>query len=184
MADPRCHYCEDDAVTRCATCGRLFCDDHGEDVCLRCMAPESATPSVVAFRGSLVALVVGTLVAVFLVLSPPGSKSGTAGARPAGLPIQLTPTATATVRAAVTPTMGANAGASVSATASGSPAAGATASATVGASGERTHVVASGNTLSGIAAEYGTTVDAILALNPGVTADNITIGQTLKIPAR
>ena len=43
------------------------------------------------------------------------------------------------------------------------------------------YVVRSGDTLWQLAQRYGTTVDAIMALN-GLTNDNLTIGQVLKIP--
>ncbi|MCK6564796.1 MAG: hypothetical protein L6Q80_08605 [Dehalococcoidia bacterium] len=75
MAEPQCHYCDRPAEAECATCGRLYCAEHGEDVCLRCLAPESATPSAIAFRGSIAALILGSAVAAFLVISPPQSKS-------------------------------------------------------------------------------------------------------------
>ncbi len=48
---------------------------------------------------------------------------------------------------------------------------------------EQTHKVKSGETLSGIAARYGTTTSAIVRLNGLKNADSIRIGQTLKIPA-
>ena len=48
---------------------------------------------------------------------------------------------------------------------------------------EQTHQVKSGETLSEIAARYGTTTSAIVRLNGLRSADSIRIGQTLKIPA-
>jgi hypothetical protein len=79
MADdqiPSCHYCENPAEAECPTCGRLYCTEHGEDVCLRCMAPEAAAPSGAVYRGSVLALVIATIVVVFLLVSPPETKSG------------------------------------------------------------------------------------------------------------
>jgi len=47
----------------------------------------------------------------------------------------------------------------------------------------RTHTVKVGDTLSSIALKYGTTVDAILAINPQITNRNIIFdGQEIKIP--
>ena len=67
MASASCHYCNRPAEEECSTCGRLYCLEHGEDVCLRCLAPEAATPSGNVYRGSLLALVAASLVAMSLV---------------------------------------------------------------------------------------------------------------------
>lgn len=47
----------------------------------------------------------------------------------------------------------------------------------------RTHTVKSGETLSGIAGRYGTTVSAIVDVNGLTSADRIRVGQRLVIPA-
>lgn len=48
---------------------------------------------------------------------------------------------------------------------------------------EKTHTVKVGDTLSGIALKYGTTVDAIMAINPQITNRNIIFeGQKINIP--
>ena len=73
------------------------------------------------------------------------------------------PTATPTSPATSAPT----------ATPSPSPTSGAT---------PRTHVVARGETLSVIAAAYGTTVEAIVELNQLENPDRIVVGQVLLIP--
>lgn len=184
MAEPTCHYCDRPAESECATCGRLYCPEHGEDVCLRCLAPESATPSAMVYRGSIAALIVGTLVTVFLVISPPESKSKAdvgrtvatstpavvATATPTRQGGSPTPSRTTTTQASAT-----NA---ASPTAAGSPAA----SATPTPGGERSYTVQSGDTLSGIAARFDTTVEAIEALNPGLNPNTLQIGAVLKIP--
>ena len=100
MADdqvPNCHYCDNPAEAECPTCGRLYCSEHGEDVCLRCMAPESAAPSAAVYRGSVLALVIATLVVVFLLVRPPETKSKTNLLRDL-------PTSTAAVASTATPT--------------------------------------------------------------------------------
>ena len=50
----------------------------------------------------------------------------------------------------------------------------------------RTHTVASGDTLSGIAARYGTTVARIIAANgfTAAQAHKLRIGQTIKVPVK
>ena len=48
----------------------------------------------------------------------------------------------------------------------------------------QTYYVVSGDTLRKIAAKFGTTVDAILKLNPGITNPNVIyVGQAISIPA-
>lgn len=184
MAEPTCHYCDRPAEAECPTCGRLYCPSHGEDVCLRCLAPESATPPALAYRGSLVALVVASLVALFLVISPPESKSH---ADPGRTVATATPAVLATAtptRAGGTPTAARSVTPQASATGGASP--GASPSPTVNATstpgGERSYTVQAGDTLSGIAAKFGTTVEAIQALNPGVSANSLQIGAVLRIP--
>jgi hypothetical protein len=169
MAEPNCHYCDRAAEAECPTCGRLYCAEHGEDVCLRCLAPEAAAPTALAYRGAILSLVIGSAVALFLVARPPESESDADAPRalPTATPSFLT-TATAT------PTSDG----SETATTPPTRAPGATATPTVVGV---IHIVAEGDTLSGIAEQYGTTVDAILQANPGVTAD-LQIGAELRIP--
>lgn len=184
MAEPQCHYCDRPAEAECPTCGRLYCPEHGEDVCLRCLAPESATPSALAFRGSIVALLVGTAVAVFLVISPPESKSKADPGRTVTTPTTAVGATATPTRAGVSPTPQRTASPQASPTAAGSPtpAGSATAVPSPTPGGERTYTVQAGDTLSGVAAEFGTTVEAIEALNPGVKAETLQIGAVLKIP--
>ena len=49
--------------------------------------------------------------------------------------------------------------------------------------GDRTHIVAGGETLLGIALQYGKTLDELLAANEIAAAELIQIGQELIIPA-
>jgi hypothetical protein len=48
----------------------------------------------------------------------------------------------------------------------------------------RVYKVRSGDTLSVIAERSGTTVDAILAINPGLNANDLTVGSKIKLPAK
>jgi LysM repeat protein len=48
--------------------------------------------------------------------------------------------------------------------------------------GPRTYVVQSGDTLSSIAAENDTTVEAIVALNPGLDPDTLQVGSEIRLP--
>lgn len=149
------------------------------------MAPESAVPSALVYRGSILTLVVATLVTVFLLVRPPAEKSQ------ASLVREL-PTSTTTINSTATPTPPRTATQT-----GGSETPDATASietATPGASpttaetveptptaGPRIHVVEAGDTLSGIAAQYGTTVAELERLNPGID-ENINIGDEVIVP--
>lgn len=45
------------------------------------------------------------------------------------------------------------------------------------------YAIQSGDTLSTIAARFGLTLDALLAANPGIVAEALTVGQSINIPA-
>jgi LysM repeat protein len=171
MAEPNCHYCDRPAEAECPTCGRVYCSDHGEDVCLRCLAPEAAAPTALAYRGAVLSLVVGSLVALFLVISPPESEGDSDAPRALA-------TATPSFLATATPT---RPGQAATTTVTPSSTAAGSATATPSSPAGVTHTVAAGDTLSGIAEQYGTTVEALLAANPGVT-ENLQIGAVLRIP--
>ncbi|MBA4181901.1 MAG: hypothetical protein C0506_15025 [Anaerolinea sp.] len=183
MAEPNCHYCDRRAEGECPTCGRFYCGEHGDDVCLRCMAPESAAPAAAVYRGSVVALVLASLVAVFLLVRPPETKSTNDVARPLAAATSATgATATPTRPGQATATRGAvQATATAGPSGTASPAASQTADASPTA-GPRTHTVKAGETLGAIAIANGTTVEAILALNPGITPETLPIGEVLKLP--
>jgi LysM repeat protein len=180
MAEPNCHYCNRPAEAECPTCGRLYCSEHGDDVCLRCMSPESATPSALVYRGSVLTLVIASLVALFLVLRPPEKETDNGVVR-------TVPTSTAAVSATATPTPPVTRTASATTTAAASPdaspsPAGSPTAAATPTPGARTYVVQSGDTLSSIAAENGTTVDAIVALNPGLEPNTLQVGAEILLP--
>lgn len=44
------------------------------------------------------------------------------------------------------------------------------------------YVIVEGDTLGAVASSYGVTLEALLAVNPGVVAENIQIGQKINIP--
>lgn len=181
MAEPNCHYCDRPAEAECPTCGRLYCREHGDDVCLRCMSPESATPSALVYRGSVLTLVVATAVALFLVFNPPEKPTDN------GV-IRTVPTSTAAVGATATPTPpitrtpAATTTAAVSPPPGTSPTPGGSPVAATPTPGARTYVVQTGDTLSSIAAENDTTVDEILALNPGLDPDTLQPGEEIRLP--
>ncbi|MCL4242034.1 MAG: LysM peptidoglycan-binding domain-containing protein [Dehalococcoidia bacterium] len=186
MPEPTCHYCNRPAEAECPTCGRLYCGEHGDDVCLRCMAPESATPSALVYRGSVLTLVIASLVALFLVLRPPEKETDNGVVRTmptstAAVSATATPTPPVTRTVTATTTAAASPGASPTPGGSPTPAGSPTAAATA-TPGPRTYVVQSGDTLSSIAAENGTTVDEIVGLNPGLEPNTLQVGAEIRLP--
>lgn len=180
MTEATCYYCPRPAEAECPSCGRLYCGLHGDDACMRCLSPGSAVPGPLLFRGSVLTLVVATLVTIFLVVRPPEDKSQ-------GPLVRELPTTTPLASATATPTPPGRT-ATPPRTASGTPSPAsatasppATASASATAAGPRTYVVQPGDSLSAIAAEHDTTVDALLEANPGLTED-ITAGDEINLP--
>jgi LysM repeat protein len=173
VPDAHCHYCTRPAQEECHACGRLYCAEHGEDVCLRCLSPEAATPSPVVYRGALLALAVAAGVAIYLGVSPPESRSSQDSARPVATPTQeLAPTATPTPE-----------GATSSATATSSAPGTVVTATTPTPGGTVVHVVEAGDSLSAIADEYGVPLEDLLAANPGLSEDTpLQIGQQIVIP--
>ncbi len=153
-----CYACDAPAEAGCPRCGRAYCPNHGADICASCADPASGVPTRAWYRGSVLALVAGSAVGIWLLVVPPdltgsGGDTGPAGAIGA-TPVSATPPAASTATTGASPT---------------------------GTPGERRYTVKPGDTLAGIAAEFGTTVDAIASAN-NVSPNLIQPGQELKIP--
>src|SRR5690242_3292975 len=120
-----CFACEREPTRQCPRCGRPYCDEHGEDVCDACLNPGSGVPSFTLYRGSLLALLIGTAVAVWLIVQPSGNdntanaalrpvvvtptvaaRAGAPGAAQTLVPVQTTPAAGQQTPAAGNPTPG------------------------------------------------------------------------------
>src|SRR3990172_8427686 len=71
-----CYACSNQATRQCRRCARVYCEVHGGDLCAECLSPASALPSFNLYRGSLLALLIGTAVALWLIVRPPGSGDG------------------------------------------------------------------------------------------------------------
>lgn len=202
VSEVTCFACEREPTQQCPRCGRPYCEEHGEDFCNVCLEPSSGVPSFTLYRGSLLALLMGAALAVWLIIQPTGDSTEsafrprevTATAQVSGAGNLTTPLpGTQAAGGATTPaaTQGAGTGAtSTRAPTSTTPGAGTTPAAgtTPGASGE--YVVVSGDTLSGICSDKirrPTTmtvpdcVAAVRSLN-SLTSDNLEIGQRLRVP--
>lgn len=140
--------------------------------------PEAATPSAYLYRGSLLALAVGSFVALYLVLSPPASEADV------DAPREISTNTPAFLETA-TPTPPGSPPATTATPGEGTPtvAPEATPTATPAGGGQTTeYEVQPGETLSEIAADFGVTVDAIVAANPGLDPDNVGAGEVIQIP--
>jgi LysM repeat protein len=191
-----CYACDNEPTQQCPRCGRPYCDEHGEDFCGVCLEPASGVPSFNLYRGSLLALIVGAVLALWLIIQPTGSESSSspkvvvltatsaAGAvRPAPA-VSTTPASPNATPAATTSAVGTSF-AGVPTARAGTPGAGATSAA------PGSYVVVSGDTLTSICDSKirksagmanADCVDQIKSLNGLSSTDSISVGQTLKVP--
>ncbi len=73
-----CYSCEQPAINACKRCAKPYCEDHGNATyCADCLRPSSALPSFNLYRGALLTLLIGTAIAVYLILRPPGESNST-----------------------------------------------------------------------------------------------------------
>jgi hypothetical protein len=71
-----CYACANEATRQCRRCARVYCELHGGDLCAECLSPSSSLPSFNLYRGSLLALLIGSAIALWLIVRPPGSGDG------------------------------------------------------------------------------------------------------------
>jgi hypothetical protein len=72
-----CYSCGEPAINACRRCTKAYCDAHGNaQYCAECLAPASALPSFNLYRGALMVMLLGTVVAVYLLVRPPGETRG------------------------------------------------------------------------------------------------------------
>ena len=184
-----CFACDQDPTLQCPRCGRPYCEQHGEEFCDICLEPASGLPSFTLYRGSLLALLVGTVLAIVLILQPPGGETT------AFTPVVVSPTAPAdsnqTPQAGQTPQGQQTPGAQTTPRTTTTPGAGTTppAGTTPAApAGTGTHTVQTGDTLSAICATRPASmslqecVDRIVQLNNLSSANDVRPGQTLTVP--
>lgn len=190
-----CYACDVEAVAECPRCGALFCDDHGEALCSRCMDPNLALPSYRVYRGSLLALLVGSVFAVWLLVLPPsGADSDGPPASLAGvLSAVPSPTATPEPTPASAGDSTGTSDAVVAATPAPVPSETATPTpvATVASGVTDEYIVQPGDSMSLIAARFlapGGDVEVFLQrivdLNGISDPSNIAAGQVIEIPAQ
>jgi hypothetical protein len=179
-----CFACEQEPTQQCPRCGRPYCDEHGEEVCDACLEPASGLPSFTLYRGSLLALLIGTALAVWLILQPPGDSVDSAVA-----PQVITPTPPAVIETTATLPAGAPTVTTpiVQETPLASPTQGAGAANTPSPDGTVEHTIAAGDTLFGICSELSSLdpnecVDRVVELNSIDINGSLNIGDTLTVP--
>ena len=191
----QCYACELEAVQECPRCGALYCDNHGGALCERCMDPTLALPSYRVYRGSLLALLIGTVVAVWLLLRPApaidadSAVPDTFGVAFAGAPTEPVGDAAAAGATATTTTTPLP-----TATATTTPSATPTATATAPPQGGQEYVVGPGDSLYSIAeqvlppdTDQATILEfaeEIAAFNDITDPSTIFIGQAITVPSR
>lgn len=176
-----CYSCDQPAAHECRRCARTYCPDHGnESYCADCLRPASALPSFNLYRGALLTMLVGTAVAVFLIIRPPGNTSGA--------PAVIVGNGSATPAASDTTPLATTTGTSDT-TATPASAATATSTPEPTKSPYREYVVQQGDTLWDIATnnappgdDLAAFVDAIIALNNLNPDAELEIGRTLLLP--
>jgi LysM repeat protein len=125
--------------------------------------PEAPTPTL-ALDGTATPEVTSTAAAAAVVPTATGTTVYTPEARPTSVPLTSEPTVISVAEASPTPLPPV-----------------VLPTATVPA-GQSEHTVQWGDTLFSLARRYGTTVEAIVALNGLADASNIRVGQVLRIP--
>lgn len=187
-----CYACGRDAIHRCPRCAKPYCDEHGGELCAACQDPSSAIPSGALFRGALLALLVASVLALWLLIRPPSASDEEPGAQ-AGQPTGTrTPVALATTALVPSPSVsptgtpgGTPTGTpGISPTPSGTPEATPTPapSPTPQPPEFEEYIVQQGDSLSSIAQQFGTTADELVRINDLADPNTLDIGQKLLVP--
>ena len=172
-----CYLCDNEASQRCPRCGNPYCGDHGEDLCADCLNPVNAAPSGTVFRASLLALLLGSVLALWLLVRPPGLPGDSAEiVIPQASPQPTTPLAVSPTP--TTPVAGATAEPTPTPTAVPKL----TATPTEAPPAPIEYTVVEDDTWYGIAGAYGVDAESLAAYN-GLTLDSLLQpGQVLTIP--
>jgi len=181
-----CYACGRDAIHRCPRCAKPYCEEHGGELCAACQDPSSAIPSGALFRGALLVLLVASVLALWLLIRPPGAddESGAQASQPS---VTRTPTATTarpspsvapTGTPGISPTPGGTPG--VSPTPGGTPTP--APSPTPEPSPFQEYTVQQGDSLSSIAQQFGTTADELARINGITDPNSLSVGQKLQVP--
>ncbi len=159
-----CYACDREATQRCSRCGNAYCAEHGGDpdapggqaLCAECLDPVSATPSGTVFRASLFALLGTSVLALWLLIRPPGLPNESSKAlEPLPTASPNAPAGTAPGTAAPVATAGATPATEVTPAPTAPPA----------PPPPLQYVMQQGDTVSGVAAAHGIRYLDLLAFN-------------------
>lgn len=189
----KCYACDQEATESCARCGNSFCPSHGAGptdaaLCAACGDPRNATPSGAVFRTSLFALLIASVLALWLLVRPPGNPGQSRGISRPEPTVEAVSTPVGTVPASPTPALAPSGEAEPSPTASGAPAATTAPEPTAAPTPAptepplREYTVVEGDTWYSIAAEFDVDAAALAAANGRTLDDFVVIGETLVIP--
>ena len=175
-----CYACDQEATQRCPRCDNPYCRDHGEDLCTDCLNPVNAAPSGTVFRVSLFVLLLSSVLALWLLIRPPGLPGESSAVivpetSPIASPVPITPSPVPTPE---TPVAGATAEPTPEPTTTPTP------DPTPEPEGPIEYTVEEGDTLFGIAEFFGISFEDILAIN-GLSEEDaqfIQPGDVLAIP--
>ncbi len=174
-----CYSCDRPATQRCSRCGNDYCDEHGGELCARCLDPLNAAPSSGVFRLALGGLLVGSVLALWLLVRPPSVPGESSDI------IRIDPSATP----ALTPQGNGQPSSPTATPAPGTPTATPTAAPTEAPTaaptqppGQLEYTVVEGDTWNGIAEAFGVDAADLAAVN-GQTLDYVLQpGDVLVIP--
>ena len=63
-----CSFCNQEAISDCASCNKSFCSDCGDVVCKECSNPKIKNTEILLYKGSLISLLVGSVFFIWFVI--------------------------------------------------------------------------------------------------------------------
>lgn len=171
-----CYACDQEATRQCPRCGKPYCPDHGDNLCAECLDPVNAAPSSAVFRASLVALLAGSVLALWFLIRPPSPGAEDTIIRPQPTPLVTpVPTGQPAQSPRLTPTPAATGEPTPAPTPEPTPP-------PTEAPGPIEYTVQEGDTWYGIAEAYGVDAENLAAVN-GLSLDYLLQpGDVIQIP--
>jgi len=171
-----CYACENEATEQCPRCANAFCAEHGTGLCARCEDPAHTTPSSAVFRFALLGLVFASVLALWLIVRPPGLPGDSSSAVQPLPTQQATPDPTGPASGEVTPLpSGASTPTEAAETSTATPEPTAEPAALE-------YLVVDGDSWLGLAEFFGVDAEELAAFNGKTIDDFLPIGEIILIP--